>query len=402
MPAAGPPDRPAALPPPPPEAAAHGARVAARIAAEIDAAGGAIAFERFMELALYAPGLGYYVAGARKLGTAGDFVTAPELGGVFGRCLAAQCAQALAAVDGDTVVEFGAGTGALAADLLAGLAEEGRAPARYAIVEVSPELRARQRETLRRRVPALAARVEWWERLPAPGSVRGVVLANEVLDALPVHRFRVRGGAVRMLGVARAGGGGAFRWVELDPHPALERAVRALETALGRPFPDGYTSEVCLRLAPWVATAGGLLEAGALLLVDYGYPRAEYYHETRRDGTLMCHYRHRAHADPLSLVGLQDISAHVDFTAVAEAGTAAGLTLLGFAPQAWFLMGCGLDRYAEALAGEGTLARARLAQEIRTLTLPGEMGARFHAIALGRGVDEPLRGFALRDERHRL
>ncbi len=388
------------LPPPSPEAAAHSARLARAIGAAIEAAGGAIPFERFMELALYAPGLGYYVAGARKLGAAGDFVTAPELGGLFGRCLASQCAEVLARVDGDTVVEFGAGTGALAADLLAGLAEEGRLPARYAVVEVSPELRARQRETLGRRAGRLAERVVWWERLPEPGTVRGVVVANEVLDALPVHRFRIRAGAVRMLGVACAGVG--FRWVELDPAPALERAVRALEAALGRPFPEGYTSEVCLRLGPWVATVAGLLAAGAALFIDYGHPRAEYYHPDRRDGTLMCHYRHRAHGEALARVGLQDITAHVDFTAVAEAAAGAGTEVLGYTTQAWFLMGCGLERHAAALAEAPAPARWRLAQEIRTLTLPGEMGERFKAMAVGRALDGPLMGFALRDQRHRL
>ena len=391
---------PRGLPEPPPEARAHAARLTARIAAEIDAAGGAIPFERYMELALYAPGLGYYVAGARKLGPAGDFVTAPELGGLFAQCLAVQCAEVLERSGGDTVVELGAGSGALAAGLLAALEAVGAAPRRYAIVEVSPELRERQRATLAARAGALAGRVEWWERLPAPGSVRGVIVANEVLDALPVHRFRIRGGRVRMLGVARAGEG--FGWVELDPEPALERAVRAVEADLGRALPEGYTSELCLRLAPWVATVTGLVGRGAALFVDYGHPRAEYYHETRRDGTLMCHYRHRAHGEPLVLAGLQDITAHVDFTAVAEAGTAAGAELLGYTTQAWFLMGCGLERHAQALAAAPERERWRLAQEVRTLALPTEMGERFKAIALGRGVEGPLAGFALRDERHRL
>ncbi|HHQ41370.1 MAG TPA: SAM-dependent methyltransferase [Chromatiales bacterium] len=391
---------PRGLPEPPPEARAHAGRVAARIAAEIEAAGGAISFERYMELALYAPGLGYYVAGARKLGPAGDYVTAPELGGLFARCLAVQCAEILERCGGDTVVELGAGSGALAAGLLAALEAAGAAPRRYAIVEVSPELRERQQATLAARAGGLAARVEWWERLPAPGSVRGVIVANELLDALPVHRFRIRGGRVRMLGVARAGEG--FGWVELDPEPALERAVRAVEADLGRTLPDGYTSELCLRLAPWVATVTGLLGRGAALFVDYGHPRAEYYHETRRDGTLMCHYRHRAHGEPLVLAGLQDITAHVDFTAVAEAGAAAGAGLLGYTTQAWFLMGCGLERHAQALATAPERERWRLAQEVRTLTLPTEMGERFKAIALGRGIEGPLAGFALRDERHRL
>lgn len=385
------------LPPPGAEAAGHSARVLEHIRAAIDAAGGAISFGRFMELALYAPGLGYYSAGARKLGAAGDFVTAPEVSPLFGRCLARQCAQVLAETGGD-VLEFGAGSGALAADVLAELARLAALPARYAIVELSGELRERQRRTLERRVPELAGRAVWLERLPE--RLTGVVLANEVLDAMPVERFRLQGGRVEQQQVVWDGDGLAVRFVVAEA-PVAER-VRALQAERGHPFADGYVSELSLAHGPWMGAVADMLQEGAVLLIDYGYPRAEYYHDQRRMGTLMCHYRHRAHPDPLILVGLQDITAHVEFTAVAEAGAQAGLTLAGFTTQAHFLIGCGL----EALVGESDPTEVSrhldLARQVKTLTLPGEMGERFKVLGLARGLDLGLIGFAVRDLRERL
>ncbi|NIP73667.1 MAG: SAM-dependent methyltransferase [Gammaproteobacteria bacterium] len=385
------------LPPPGAGAAEHSARVLEHIRAAIDAAGGAISFGRFMELALYAPGLGYYSAGARKLGAAGDFVTAPEISPLFGRCLARQCAQVLAETGGD-VLEFGAGSGALAADVLGELARLDALPARYAIVELSGELRERQRRALERRVPELAGRAEWLERLPE--RLTGVVLANEVLDAMPVERFRLRGGRVEQQQVVWDGDRLAARFVPAEL--AVAERVRALQAGRGRAFEDGYVSEVSLAHGPWVGAVADMLERGAVLLIDYGYPRGEYYHDQRRMGTLMCHYRHRAHPDPLILVGLQDITAHVDFTAVAEAAVGAGLTVAGFTTQAHFLIGCEL----EALAGESDPAEVSrhldLARQVKTLTLPGEMGERFKVLGLARGLDLALMGFAVRDLRERL
>lgn len=395
-----PPSPPVPLPSPSPEAAAHSARLVARIRADIAAAGGAIPFERYMELVLYAPGLGYYAAGAQKLGAAGDFVTAPELTPLFGRCLARQCVELLERLDGGELLEVGAGSGAMAAELLAECAALGAAPRRYRILERSPELRERQRATLAARVPALAGRVEWLERLPAQGW-RGVAVANELLDAFAVRRFRLREGRPRELAVAWAEGG--FREVELAAgDAALEAAWGRIAAELPGPLPEGYTSELSPASAPWIAALAAGLEAGALLLIDYGYPRREYYHPQRDGGTLTCHYRHRAHDDPFFLPGLQDITASVEFTAVAEAALAAGLEVAGYTSQAQFLIGCGL---AELLAASDPATGAHHLERMRQaklLTLPGEMGERFKAMALTRGIDGPLRGFTYGDQRHAL
>ncbi|MDX1593298.1 MAG: SAM-dependent methyltransferase [Gammaproteobacteria bacterium] len=387
------------LPEPEPDARAHGDRVAARLGEAIAEAGGALPFDRFMELALYAPGLGYYSAGARRFGRGGDFVTAPEVSSLFGRCLAAQAAEVLERLGGGDLLELGAGRGTLAADLLEALEARDRLPGRYLILDVSGALREEQRETLARRVPGLLDRVAWLDALPA-GGFRGLVLGNEVADALPVSRFRLAGGRVLEAHV-RQGADGGFAWSWPEAGGALASRVRALLDEVG-PLPDGYTSELCPRLEPWIASLAGALDAGALLLVDYGYPRREYYLPERVDGTLQCHYRHRAHDDPLRLAGLQDITAHVDFTALAEAGHAAGLAVAGYTTQAHFLLGCGLDALLGADDGDVTAARLARASEAKTLVLPGEMGERFQVLAMTRGVAGPWRGFALRDLRARL
>jgi len=384
------------LPAPSAEALAHSERLQALIRGEIDAAGGALGFDRFMELALYAPGLGYYSAGSRKFGEAGDFVTSPELSTLFSRCLARQCREVLDGLGGGEILEFGAGSGVMAADILAELSALECLPERYCILELSAELRARQQETIREKVPQLAGRVEWLEGLPAAG-FRGVVLANEVLDAMPAHRFRIAGGEPRELFVERQGEGFALR--EGEPGAELAAALSQLrqQAALG----EGYESEINLRAADWVHSIGDFLGQGVALLIDYGFPRSEYYHPQRNRGTLMCHYRHRAHDDALILPGLQDITAHVDFTAVAEAALAAGLAVRGYTSQANFLVANGLTGLlAEA---EGDVKRQlTLAAQVKRLTMPGEMGELFKVMALGRGWERPLQGFALRDERGRL
>jgi SAM-dependent MidA family methyltransferase len=384
------------LPAPSTEALAHSERLAALIRGEIDAAGGALGFDRFMELALYAPGLGYYSAGSRKFGEAGDFVTSPELSALFSRCLARQCHEVLEGLGGGEILEFGAGSGVMAADILAELSALGCLPERYGILELSAELRARQQETIREKVPQLAERVVWLEGLPAAG-FRGVVLANEVLDAMPVHRFRIAGGEPRELFVVRQGEGFALR--EGEPGAELAAALAPLrqQTGLG----EGYESELNLRAADWVQSLGDFLGQGVALLIDYGFPRSEYYHPQRNRGTLMCHYRHRAHDDALILPGLQDITAHVDFTAVAEAALAAGLAVRGYTSQANFLVANGLTALL-AEAGGDVKQQLTLAAQVKRLTMPGEMGELFKVMALGRGWERPLQGFALRDERGRL
>jgi SAM-dependent MidA family methyltransferase len=385
----------AALPLPPltTDEAAHSRRLVHRIWEEIDARGGWLSFERFMEMALYEPGLGYYSAGATKLGAGGDFVTAPEVSSLFTRCLANQCGEILQHVSLGSILEFGAGSGVMAADLLNELAAQGAMPERYFILEVSADLRERQRALLLERAPAHAARVEWIDRLPE--EFRGVVLANEVLDALPVQRFRIRGDQINSLGVTWQLG--RLDWSETHAGADLEAAVRRIEANIGERLPDGYTSEINLRLAPWIAGVAAALREGVALFIDYGLPQRQYYRTERSEGTLLCHFRHRFHDDPLINVGVQDIGAWVDFTAVAAAASAAGLTVSGFSTQAHFLIGNGLEQLLAPAAFNELAARVQLARQAMLLTLPGEMGERFKVIGLSRGVEQPLRGFGVRD-----
>jgi SAM-dependent MidA family methyltransferase len=360
----------------------HASRVAAHIREFIAAQGGAIAFDTFMRLALYAPGLGYYSAGATKFGGDGDFVTAPEISGLFSRCVARQAAEILTDGGGD-ILELGAGLGTLAADVLTELATLDCLPAHYYILEVSADLAERQRARIERLPQGLAQRVQWLDRWPER-PMRGVVLANEVLDAMPVSRFVLRGPPgqqrVRALGVTAAAEG--FAWCELDPPAELEQAVTAVVEALP---------------APWLSSLAAQLEQGVALLIDYGLSRAHLYHPERTSGTLRCHFRHRAHDDPFVNVGMQDITAWVDFTRVAEGAEAAGLDVLGFATQAAFLIDAGMESLLTTgmQQAEGDpRQQARLAGEARRLLLPGEMGEIFKVIALGRSHDAPLSGFS--------
>ena len=368
----------------------HSTALADAIRARIAAAGGWLSFDTFMELALYAPGLGYYSAGAVKLGVGGDFVTAPEMSTLFGQCLARQCAEVLA-VTGGGVLEFGAGTGAMAATVMEELAALDALPESYAILEVSADLAARQRARVQQLSETLRQRFVWHTRLPEE-PMRGVILANEVLDALPCARFVVHETRVRSLGVAVGADGG---FIEREGF-ADELLVRHAQP-LVRDFKlaDGYRSEVCWRIEPWIAGVSQCLERGAILLIDYGLPRAQYYHPQRIDGTLRCHFKHRAHNDPLILVGVQDISSWVDFTRVAQAGETAGLELCGFTTQAAFLIGSGIEELL--LADADDITRARRTGEAGRLLLPAEMGEAFKVMALGRGLRSVLRGFTLQD-----
>lgn len=380
------------LPEPTPEARAHSARVAARIRGEIEANGGWISFARYMELALYAPALGYYMAGARKLGRDGDFVTAPEISDLFGQALAQQVRQILGA-GGDEVLEVGAGSGALAASLLGELERTGALPARYLILELSPDLRSRSRDTLAARVPHLLERVAWLNQLPP--SFSGCVIGNEVLDAMPVHVLRREGDAVVERGVALQDGG--FGWAERTLSEPLHAAVD--ESYFPAP---GYCTEIQLAARGFMRSVSSMLQRGAAFFIDYGFPRREYYHPQRDRGTLMCHYRHRAHDDPFFLPGLQDITCHVDFTAMAEAATGAGAEMLGFATQAQFLINCGITELLAHTPPEDGAAYLPLSAQVQKLTSPAEMGELFKVIALGRQAPQPLLGFADGDRRHML
>jgi len=388
-----------------PEERAHSERVAAHIRDFIREQGGEIGFDAYMRLALYAPGLGYYSAGATKFGAAGDFVTAPEVSSLFSRCLARQAADVLRETSGD-VLELGAGSGRMAADVLLELESMDALPTRYRILEVSADLAERQRARIAQLPEVLASRVEWLDHWPET-PMRGVVLANEVLDAMPVERFVLRqrpGGLdVRALGVGLAGDG--FEWREMSPSPELMHAVADIVEGLPAPLPDGYVSETCLSYQPWTASLAEHLEQGVALLIDYGLPRAHLYHPERKDGTLRCHFRQRAHDDPFVYPGLQDITAWVDFTRVAEAADTAGLDVLGFATQAAFLIGAGMESLLTTemqAAGDDARIRARLGGEARRLMLPGEMGEIFKVIALGRRFGAPLAGFATQDLRPSL
>ena len=375
------------LPPPDAVAADHGDRVRQSIIEAIRAAGGWIRFDRYMELALYAPGLGYYAAGARKFGDAaagGDFVTAPEISPLFASALAAQVAQVFTHTPA-RIVEFGAGSGVLARDLLGALAARGTAVERYSIVELSADLAARQRALLDGRG------IDWLTA--PPRGFEGVMLANEVLDVIPVRLFVMRGRAPRERGVGLHGDSLAF--AERDADAELRDAVAAIEREVGE-LPDGYGSEIGPAGQAWMSSAADWLGRGVLLAIDYGFPRREYYHAQRLMGTLMCHYRHRAHADPLWLPGLNDITAHVDFTAMADAAHAAGLDVLGYTTQAHFLMNCGL---LDQLAAGHSLQRAN---EVQRLLSEAEMGELFKVLAVGRGIAAPLLGFARGDRTARL
>ena len=389
-----------------PAPAAHAADVSralsTRIAGTIHDSGGWIGFDRYMQMALYEPGLGYYVAGSRKFGADGDFVTAPELSPLFGECVAAQCAHWFGSAQAE-VVEFGAGSGALAAQLLAALQALGAAPGRYRIVELSAELRERQRELLAARVPALLDRVSWLDALPP--AIDGVVVANEVLDAMPVRLFRWGDGEIFERGVASAPAGDGFVFADRAADDAFAGRVRlALDEAwgaCGEPRGD-FVSELGEQAEAWVETVGARLTRGAMLLIDYGFPRAEYYHAQRATGTLLCHYRHRVHADPFLWPGLQDVTAHVDFTAISRAARRAGLAMLGYNSQARFLLDCGLLERLSSRPRDDARKWAQQVQAVQQLLSEAEMGELFKAIAVGRDVPDDAPGFATRDRRHVL
>lgn len=371
------------------------AALRAEIRRRIAAAGGWVSFADFMELALYAPGLGYYMAGAQKFGAAGDFVTAPELTPLFARALARQAAEIMA-MSAPRILEAGAGSGRLAADLLRALEAAAALPERYEILELSPELTARQRQTLMRDAPRLLERVHWRECLPERFS--GLVLANEVLDAMPVHVVQWQDAAILERGVTW-GEDARFQW---RTRPAAGR-LRMEAERVGREcrLPPGYVGEISLLAPAWAATWGDRLEAGCLLLVDYGFPRHEFYHPDRDGGTLMCHYRQHAHPDPFHLPGLQDISAHVDFTAVIAAAHSTGLRLSGYTQQARFLLNCGLldDLATLEASSPAYLENAAATQK---LLAPHEMGELFKVMALSKGIKTPLVGFTHGDRGHAL
>jgi SAM-dependent MidA family methyltransferase len=406
------------LPPPGAEAAAHSRRLAGVIGDALDAAGGWLSFADYMQLALYAPALGYYAAGAGKFGEAGDFVTAPEISPLFAAVCAAEMDSALRALGGGEVLELGPGTGRFAAGALAEFRARDTPITGYSLLEVSPDLRARQQALLAAADaggPPHDMAPRWLDSLPAP--FRGVVFANEVIDALPCERFVMQGGAAWRLGVGRAADAGvaaagrdtpAFEWRArpADGACAGDAAFAAAMAqrlddlaAAGIALPEGCCGEFHPQLAAWVASLADALGAGLLLFVDYGLPRAQLLHPDRAQGSLRCHYRHHAHGDPFLWPGLQDITAWVDFTALAEAGAAAGLEVAGFTTQAGFLLGGGIEARLAAL---DDATRLRLAPGVRRLLLPGEMGEAVKVMALAKDRDALPPAFALQDLRRGL
>lgn len=383
------------LPPPAPAALAHSQRLQQFIREEIAAAGGWISFGHFMEQLLYAPGLGYYTAGARKFGAAGDFVTAPEMTGLFGQALARQVQQIMA-LSAHEILEVGAGSGRLAADLLLALAQLDCLPERYRILDLSADLRQRQQQTIAAAAPHLLARVEWLDALPE--AFTGAVVANELLDAMPADIVAWREDGIYNRGVA-LDATGAFTWREQPASGALLLAAEEIGTQCS--LPPGFESEISLSSRAWAAEWGHRLRQGALLLLDYGFPRREFYHQQRGRGTLMCHYRHHAHPDPFYLPGLQDVTVHVDFTAIIAAAHGAGLDLLGYTSQGQFLLNCGILDHLAALPNDQP-EYFRAAGAVSKLLMPHEMGELFKVITIGRGIDEDLCGFASGEQSHRL
>lgn len=381
------------LPQPDAVAAAQSQHLLQSIIQAIHAAGGKISFAEFMRRALYTPQLGYYSSPLRKFGTAGDFVTAPEISPLFSQCLARACQPILAELNAGIILEFGAGSGIMAAEVLKELQLLDSLPHEYWILELSADLQQQQRDTLQRHVPEFFKQIRWLEQLP-PQPFDGIILANEVLDAMPIERFRVENGEIQQIYVIALEE--QLKEQVLPSSPELLNAVQTLQLK----FPDGYESEINLALAAWIKSLAEILNKGLILLIDYGFPQHEYYHAQRQQGTLMCHYRHHAHPDPLILLGLQDITAHVDFTAVAQAAVDADLEVAGYTMQANFLLDTGLLEKLNSCSPDDPNFY-RLSQQAKLLTLPSEMGELFKVMALTANLDMPLLGFR-RDERRRL
>lgn len=401
-------------------ALAHSRKLQALIRDEIASAGGWISFERYMERALYAPGLGYYNGGATKLGSGGDFVTAPEISTLFGHTLARQIEQVAELVRAGggqaDILEFGAGSGKLARDVLQALEQRDCLPPHYYILEVSADLRERQQAFLNAQVPHLSSRVVWLEHLP--DRFCGTVLANEVLDAMPVHLIEWRGNDVLERGVVWRESADDGRIAQLNGTFAWQGRPLADETLLATAEelrawidPDSavvrsdgvcaklaYVSEINRAAGYFMHSLAEMLQQGAVILIDYGFGQSEYYHSQRNEGTLMCHYRHHAHNDPFYLPGLQDITSHVDFSGVYTAAQDAGLALLGYVTQAHFLLNCGVTEILSRTPPNDAPNYLPLANQLQKLVSPAEMGELFKAIAFGKGIEQPLIGFASGDK----
>ena len=380
-------------------AKAHSEVLTVQLQDLIQAQGGHISFADYMEQALYAPQLGYYTAGLQKLGKKGDFITAPELGSLFAKCLATQCEQLFIELGEQTILEFGAGSGQLACDLFKALEHTDTPIQNYWIVELSPDLQQRQREAIQQQCPNFLSKVQWLTTLPEPGFC-GVIIGNEVLDAFPVHRFSLIDDKLLELGVTTIDN--QFAWQTKPATGLLQSAIEQLGLSALLGNNHRYDSEIHLQIPAWIQSVSEQLAKGALILLDYGFPRTEFYHPDRNQGTLMCHYQHHSHDDPFFYPGLQDITAHVDFTAVAEAGAKANLDIMGYTNLASFLMNCGLLSLLESPDELPSESQLKQQQEVLLLTSPSEMGELFKVIALGRGLSNTLLGFSHWDKTYSL
>ena len=372
-------------------ASRHSVAVARHLRGQIEDAGGVLPFDQYMDMALYAPGLGYYATGTRKFGQGGDFVTAPEIGPLFGRSLAREVGLVLETIDDACLLEFGAGSGALAQSLIEALSADGRLPSRYCILEISPDLRERQRQRLEPLAEHHGLKIEWLEQLPDE-PLQGVILANEVVDAFAVTRFCVIQGRPWRAGISIDGDGFAWEWIDdLDPDSGAAKIVQQYELV------EGYISEVCPRAQAWIHALGVSLQRGLALVIDYGFPAREYYLPERSQGTLRCHYQHRAHNDPLILPGIQDVTCHVNFSALAEAGRTAGFDVLGYTSQESYLLALGLLDLATPQPEDDENVMLSRAAEVKQLILPSQMGEAFKVMAFGKNIEQALAGFKLRD-----
>lgn len=373
---------------------AHTEAVTAHIRQEIEKKGKPLPFDRFMELALYAPGLGYYSAGAHKLGKMGDFVTAPEISPLFAQCVARQFADILEDLPNAGILEIGAGSGNFANDVLLALEKKQKLPLHYFILERSADLRERQQALLKKNCPHLQSRIIWLDRLP--DSFCGIIFANEVLDALPVHCFRIENHTVKERCVSFKDG--QFSWELAPPSPQLKHKVLQLMEEYN--LPNGYESEINLVLPHWVETLANILSEGVMIFFDYGYSRHEYYHPAKLNGSLRCYYQHRCHDNPFIFVGLQDLTTQVDFTTLVESAMHADLQLVGYTTQSAFLLNTGIAELMHA--PPFSMQHYQQNQALKLLMLPSEMGTLVKAVALGQHWEKPLRGFSQFDKRHEL
>ncbi len=386
------------LPRPDDDSLAHCQKVSASIKHAIDESDGSISFAQFMHLALYSPGLGYYNVGTTKFGAAGDFITAPEISPLFGRVVARQCKAVLEQTNKGQILELGAGSGKLAVDILQSLTDLKSLPDQYLILETSADLRSRQETLIREELPGLHKNVEWLSQLPE--SFAGVVIANEVADALPVERFERTDDAVLQMHVTADATG--FDWSRKPAPQILEAAVEKIEADIGEALPGGYQSEISLGLPDWIAQLAKCLHKGLVLLFDYGVSRSEYYSPDRDQGWLRCHFRHYAHNEPLIYPGIQDLTSWVDFTAVAQSAEEHGLEVVGFVTQAHFLINGGLEEELAGIADLPIADQLELSRQVKLLTLPGEMGENFKCIGLSRGELTGVTAFSSADRAHIL